>query len=275
MTPVTLRQLTVILTVCGIVLLVAAIAWWRPWRKPAPCCDGGWIQGDRGWRWPCRTHEPRTGGVVGVEDPTPTHGPSDLADIFGGWLCVCGDGSWTKAGCTAPDETPMIVGDFGGMQPLPEALYGYDGAGVELAVANAVVEPVCTCPWNNGYARPGTPPEHHVACPALRGDHAPDDECWQLGIPMCGHRDTWQPAQPGDTPGALVPGEGDTEPQPTLREETVPATAAEVIADGTVKLGRNVLCRACIDHRSNGSYDEICASCRPSLVGRAKPPVTS
>lgn len=59
--------------------------------------------------------------------------------------------------------------------------------------------------------------------------------------------------------------------QPIVREpgETFdrPPTGRPYTTDGMVTLGRNRLCRACIDHRTNGRYDQICASCRPSLVG--------
>jgi len=43
-----------------------------------------------------------------------------------------------------------------------------------------------------------------------------------------------------------------------------------MLAKGMVKLGRNTLCRACVDHRTNGRYADICDSCRPSLIGSAR-----
>lgn len=59
------------------------------------------------WRWSNRGHDRLT---LAVEDQTPDHGQSALADIFGGWMCVCGQGSWTTYGCTAAVREQMICG---------------------------------------------------------------------------------------------------------------------------------------------------------------------
>lgn len=38
-------------------------------------------------------------------------------------------------------------------------------------------EPVCICPWNNGYRHPAIPNGHHLLCPALGPGHSVDDMC--------------------------------------------------------------------------------------------------
>jgi len=85
----------------------------------------------------------------------------------------------------------------------------------------------------------------------------------------------WRQARPGETPGQLGPQLVD--PGPTLREETidvptgVPLIPLERLYDagGMVKLGRNILHDHCLFLRREGRYREICAECRPSLVGYA------
>jgi len=88
-----------------------------------------------------------------------------------------------------------------------------------------------------------------IAAPTLREERTPDGGWLTTTLP------------PLPEPVQIDP--------PTTRPYTTGGMANDTTG-GTVKLGRNTLCRACIDHRSNGTYELICPSCRPSLVGSAK-----
>jgi hypothetical protein len=66
---------------------------------------------------------------------------------------------------------------------------------------------------------------------------------------------TWQPAQPGNTPGELVPGEGEIEPQPTLGQERL------YDAEGLVQYGLSMVHRACRDARRDAATDHVCQPC--------------
>lgn len=80
---------------------------WLFRTRPCRDCDGVGYHQTRGQRWPCTACDTWSLTLV-VEDPTPAHGCSELADPFGGFECVCGNGSWTKYGCTSPmpDDEP-------------------------------------------------------------------------------------------------------------------------------------------------------------------------
>lgn len=58
-------------------------------------------------------------------------------------------------------------------------------------------------------------------------------------------------------------------PQPEPEELQIDPPTGRLYADGRVTLGRHVLHRECLDARKNGQYGDICAECRPSLVGSA------
>jgi hypothetical protein len=55
---------------------------------------------------------------------------------------------------------------------------------------------------------------------ALYDDRCRDCERGCVGL-VCPAVDTWQPARPGDTPGELVPGEGEIDPPLSLREAQI------------------------------------------------------
>jgi hypothetical protein len=122
-----------------------------------------------------------------------------------------------------------------------------------MAIVDAVAEVYddCTCSWNNGYARPGTSLAHNVRCPAYIFEGTLTTGRVGQYIPV----DTWQPARPGDTPGELVPGEGEIEPQPTLGQERL------YDAEGLVQYGLELVDRRCLDARRDFATDRICPAC--------------
>lgn len=150
------------------------------------------------------------------------------------------------------------------------------------------IEPLFTDPapcgevWRTGEVcyRPGP----HV-CALIGGHRTHRCVCTasvpQVGCPECGtilnaaaarcpgswhfaNRDRLAPTFDRDDVYGLPEDRPPLEPKPSLAPATRPYTT-----DGMVTLGRNRLCRACIDHRTNGRYAEICDACRPSLVGSA------
>jgi hypothetical protein len=80
-------------------------------------------------------------------------------------------------------------------------------------------------------------------------------------------RDLVAPGLPDDAEAIVL------DPEPSLREQAIeavlglrPEPSAEV-APGAVRLGRNALCRACLNARLDREYDLICDLCRPALLG--------
>ncbi len=116
-----------------------------------------------------------------------------------------------------------------------------------MAVADAVAEPVCTCPWNENPLN--EPRGHHVSCPVLTEKHDPYDSC---GI------------------------EGHVEPKPTLqpaitlREEVLMAPQPAVLAL-RVMVGAHEVCMQCRDARRDAHWGLICRLCRPILAGVSDP----
>lgn len=60
----------------------------------------------------------------------------------------------------------------------------------------------------------------------LVGDDPTDEADDLMAVADAVREDTWTPAQPGDTPGELVPGEDDRTPEPTARYEPCTETWA-------------------------------------------------
>lgn len=155
------------------------------------------------WLWSNRRRHDRL--TLAVEDQTPDHAMSDLADIFGGWMCTCGQGSWTTYGCTAGDDLMAVVD------------------------AVAEIRTDCTCPWNNGYARPGTSLTHATWCPAY------DVHAAARTAGMAGHYTA--------------------EPKPTFGQERL------YDAEGLVQYGLSMVHRACSDARRDAATDHVCQPC--------------
>lgn len=94
MTPLTIVAIVVALLVTVVAVLVAAAV-------RAAGNRARWEQLDE-WIAKARGADPAF--AAAHKALPPMHGMSRLADMLGGWECLCGRGSWTTYGCTTGED---------------------------------------------------------------------------------------------------------------------------------------------------------------------------